>query len=80
MTSKNSWGHHTRRIVHTDFSVQPRIPEAATLYCTTRANFAKQRRTAIVENFIEILISHEVINRARNGHYRVQIIENFAIK
>lgn len=49
-------------------------------YCTTRANFEKQRRTAIVENFYEILVSHEVINRAHKGHHRVQNIEKLAIK
>jgi len=46
-----------------DFSVQPRIPEAANIYCTHRANFAHPRRTLIVENSIGILISHIVFHR-----------------
>ena len=71
VTSKNSWCHRTGRIVHTDFSVQPRIPEAATPYCTSRANFAQQRRTAIVENYVGILISQLVINRVIGGCFWV---------
>ena len=36
----------------TEFSVQPRIPAAASSYCTTRANFALPRRPSFVENSI----------------------------
>lgn len=50
-----------------DFSVQPRIPEAAQTYCTTRANFALERRTSIVENSHGIHISHRVFHRLRMG-------------
>ena len=46
-----------------DFSVQPRIPEAAMFHCTRRANFALWRRTAIVENSNGIQISHRVFHR-----------------
>ena len=50
-----------------DFSVQPRIPEAARIYCMVRANNWQGRRLSIVENYIGIQISHIVFHR---GDYR----------
>jgi len=67
MTSKISGLPHTRWLARSDFSVQPRIPEAARLYCRSRANFALRRRTAIVENSNGIPISHRVFHRSENG-------------
>ena len=63
VTSKIRLMFHRSKRIATDFSVQPRIPEAATSYCTRRANFALGRRTAIVENLSEIRISHRVFHR-----------------
>ena len=46
-----------------DFSVQPRIPEAARTYCMVRANNWQGRRPSFVENSIGIHISHTVFHR-----------------
>ena len=49
-----------------DFSVQPRIPEAARMYCMYRANNWQGRRPSIVENSDGIQISQRVFHRAHH--------------
>ena len=49
-----------------DFSVQPRIPEAARIHCMYRANNWQGRRPSIVENSDGIQISQRVFHRAHH--------------
>ena len=80
---KDQWVAHARWLARSDFSVQPRIPEAAKHYCRSRANFALRRRTSIVENSYGIHISHRVFHRRRvvvvYGHMNQDLYNKYNI-